>query len=37
MRNTVRSDKTDDKAERIDDKLLTALAHVFRPSPPAEI
>lgn len=36
-RNTVWSDKTDDKAERIDDKLLTALAHVFRSSLPAEI
>lgn len=35
--NTVRSDKADDKAERIDDKLLTALAHVFRPGLLAEI
>lgn len=34
IRNTVGSDKTDDKAERIDDKLLTALARVFRSSPP---
>lgn len=37
IRNTVGSDKTDDKAERIDDKLLTVLAHVFRPSPPADM
>lgn len=35
-KNTVRSDKTDDKAERIDDKLLTVLARVFRQSPPAD-
>lgn len=37
MRNTVQSDKTDDKAERIDDKFLTALARVFSPSLAAEI
>lgn len=36
-RNTVLSDKTDDKAGRIDDKLLTALAHVFSPGLAAEI
>lgn len=37
IRNTVGSDKTDDKAERIDDKLLTVLARVFRASPPADM
>lgn len=35
--DTVGLDKTDDKAEGIDDKLLTVLAHVSNPNPPADI